>query len=308
MTSLRYQDRNSAIHRLNPLAKLVWGGGILVLSLLFNNPLYVLLLFLAVLPLIAAARVWREWASVMKLSLYLCAAIIVINALVSYHGTHVLLEAPFRLPVMGSPTITLEAICFGAIMSLRLVVIIAAFTLLTLTTHPDDIMSTFLKLRFPYRSVLVTSLSTRFIPCLIEDIRRVSDVHKTRGLELDRGSWFRRVKNRTSITIPLLANSLDRAIGVAEAMESRAFGTGLGRTFYKELKMSPTDILTLLLALLPLALGIFMRLSGYGDYQYYPTLGIISPGFLEWAMLLILLLLLVSMLAMGFAKRMADFD
>ncbi len=308
MTSLRYQYKNTVIHRLSPLAKLAWGGGILLLSLLFNHPLYILLLFLAVLPLIAAARVGREWASVMKLSLYLCAAVIVINALVSYHGAHVLLEAPFRLPVMGTPTITLEAISFGAVMCLRLLVIISAFTLLTLTTHPDDIMSIFLKMRFPYRSVLVTSLSTRFIPCLLEDIQRVSDVHRSRGLEMDRGSWLKRVKNRAAITIPLLANSLDRAVGVAEAMESRAFGAGRGRTFYKELKMTGADVFTLLLALLPAALGIFMRLSGYGDYQYYPTLGAISPTPPEWALLATLLLLLVSMLATGFAKRMVDRD
>ena len=308
MISLRYQDKNTVVHQLSPLSKLAWGAGILVLSLIFNNPLYILLLFATTLPLIAAAKIWREWASVMKLSLYLCAAIVVINVLVSYHGSHVLVEAPFRLPILGTPIITLEAILFGVVMSVKLLVIISAFTLLTFTIHPDDIMLVLLKMRFPYKSVLVTSLSTRFIPCLIEDIQRISDVHKSRGLELDRGNWLQKIKNRTVITIPLLANSLDRAVQVAEAMESRAFGTGRGRTFYKELKMTRTDVVTLVFGILPCAFGIFMRLWGYGDYQYYPTLGAINPGSLEWLMLFIMVLLLVSILFLAFAKRMIDLD
>ena len=109
MKSLKYQDRGTVIHRLNPLPKLVWGGGVLVLSLLFSNPFYVMLLFVTVISLVLAAKLYREWVPIMKISLWLGASIIVINALVSYHGTHVLLEAPFRLPVMGVPIITVEA-------------------------------------------------------------------------------------------------------------------------------------------------------------------------------------------------------
>jgi len=288
--------------------KLGWGSSILVLSLIFDNPLYVLLLFLAILSLVAVARIWREWASLMRLSLWLGASIIVINALVSYHGTHVLVEAPFKLPVMGTPVITVEAIAFGAVMALRLLVIISAFTLLNLTIHPDDIMSALLKMKLPYKSVLVTSLSTRFIPCLIEDVERISDVHRARGLELDAGNWFKKLKSRALITIPLLANSLDRAVQVAEAMESRAFGTGQRRTSYKEIKMTRMDAVTLVFGILPLAFGIFMRLRGYGDYQYYPTLGVISPGFQEWLMLSIMVLLLVAILPLALVKRRIELD
>lgn len=308
MISFKYQDKGTTIHQLNPLTKLAWGCGILALSLIFNNPLYILLLFMAILPLMLAARIWREWTSLMRLSLYLCVSIIVINALVSYHGSHVLVEAPFHLPVLGTPIITLEAIFFGAVMSLRLLVIISTFALLTLTIHPDDIMLALLKMRLPYKSVLVTSLSTRFVPCLIEDMERINDGHRSRGLELDKGNWFKKLKSRMTVTIPLLANSLDRAIQVAEAMESRAFGTGQRRTCYREIKMASTDVVILVFSILPCALGIFMRLWGYGDYQYYPTLGLINPSALEWLMLFIMVLLLVLILPLAFIKRMVAID
>jgi energy-coupling factor transport system permease protein len=40
---------------------------------------------------------------------------------------------------MGFPSVTLEALAFGAGMSLRLFTILSAFAILTLTVHPDDL-------------------------------------------------------------------------------------------------------------------------------------------------------------------------
>ena len=151
MVSLRYQDKGTVIHGLNPFCKLLWIINVLVFALIFNNPIYILLLFLSTLPLIIIARVTKEWASVMKFTFFLCLAIIIINALVSQHGTHLLFEAPFHLPVIGTPVITLEAIFFGIVMSLRILTIISAFTLITFTIHPDDLMISMIKLKVPYK-------------------------------------------------------------------------------------------------------------------------------------------------------------
>jgi len=308
MLSLRYEDKETPIHRLNPFCKLSWLGSIFILALIFNNPLYLLLLFLSTLPLIIAARVWREWAYLMKFALYLCLAIIAINTLVSSHGSHLLWEAPFGIPLIGAPVITLEAIFFGVGMSLRLLTIISAFAILTFTIHPDDIMLAMIKMKLPYKSVLVTSLSTRFIPTLIDDAERISQVQRSRGLELDRGKLRQRIKNRMAIMIPLLSNCLDRTVQVAEAMESRAFGSGEKRTFYKEIKLSKSDIPTLISGFLPLVLGIFMRWWGQGDYQYYPTLGKISLDGFEYSMLALLMLLLCLMVFLALLKKRIELD
>lgn len=308
MISFRYQDKSTVIHKLNPFCKLLWIGSILVLALIFDNPVYLLLLFLSTLPLIIVAKVRKEWLSFMKFTLYLCIAIIIINALLSYHGSHVLLEAPFRLPVMGVPIITLEAIFFGVAMCLRLLAIISAFTILTFAIHPDDLMLSMIKMKLPYKSVLVTSLSTRFIPTLIDDVECISDVQRSRGLELDKGSLKQKIKSRMAIIIPLLSNSLDRAVQVSEAMESLAFGSGENRTFYKEIRMSRMDAITLIFGFLTIAFGIFMCLSGYGDYQYYPTLAGINISGLEWFMLSLLILLLLSIVFLAFMKRRVDLD
>jgi energy-coupling factor transport system permease protein len=303
----RYQDRDTAIHRLNPAVKLAWGAAIIVLSLIFDHPLYVLVLLVAVALLVKSANVWRGWTPILKLSLWLGASIIVINALVSYHGNHVLVAAPFTLPVLGQPVITLEAIAFGAVMAVKLLVIISTFAFINLTVHPDDIMSVLLKMKLPYKSVLVTSLSTRFIPCLIEDVQRLNDAYRTRGVLLDKGNWFSRFKNRAGIIIPLLSNSLDRAVQVAEAMEARAFGTGQKRTFYKDIKVSGMDWVIMLFVLLPLGAGITMRVFNYGNYVYYPNLQAIDGGF-TFLMPVILAILLLSVVPLAFIQRRLELD
>jgi energy-coupling factor transport system permease protein len=306
--SYRYRDKGTPIHKLEPFCKLAWVGGILVLSLIFNHPLYILLLFLSTLPVILTAQMWREWASMMKLTLYLCLAVIVINALVSFHGSHILYRAPFSMPVIGTPQITLEAILCGVGNSVRLLAIISAFTVLTFAIHPDELMGAMMKMRLPYKSVLVTSLSTRFAPTLVDDVERITDVQKSRGLELSKGNLPERIKNHMAIVIPLLSKSLERTVQVAEAMESRAFGSGNKRTSYRELEMSKMDVAVLAFALLPCAFGVYMRSLGWGDYHYYPTVGAISPSGTEWAMLAILALLLSMTVLLSFLKKRIDLD
>jgi len=305
----RYSDKHTAIHRLNPWCKLAWITSVFILALLFNNPLYLLLLFLSTLPLVLAARVWKEWVSFMKFFLVLCLLIIVMNALASNQGSHVLYQIPFEIPLIGAPRITSEAMICGAGNSLRLLAIISAFTMLTFTIHPDDLMLMLMKAKLPYKSVMVTSLSTKFVPALINDAQCIADVQKSRGLEFEKGGRVQKAKNYImSIAIPLLSNSLDRATQAAEAMESRAFGSGKNRTFYKELTMTRLDVVALAFALAPAVLGISMRCSGQGGYEYYPVLQEISFTELEAIMLISLLLLLNMVFILAHLKRRFDLD
>lgn len=306
--SLRYRDRGTAIHKLNPFVKLVWVATVFILSLLFNHPLYFVLLFASTLPLVIAARVWREWASIMRFALYLCLAIVIINALVSSHGSHILWQAPFRIPPLGAPVITLEAIFFGLGMSLRLLAIISASAILTFTIHPDDIMLAMIKLKIPYKSVLVTSLSTRFIPTLIDDVERISDVQRSRGLELERGNLLQKIRGRMTIVIPLLSNSLDRTVQVAEAMESRAFSSGDKRSFYKEIRLGQVDVAALVLGFFPLAQGILMRWWRLGDYQYYPALEKVSLSGFESSLLVLLVFWLCLIVPLALLKKRLELD
>ncbi len=269
---LTYKDKDTGFHKLNPLCKLAWAVGISLLSLIFSNPLYLLALFLSTLLVIFSARIVRDWLPFMKFAAFLCLMIIVINAFFSRSGEHVLYNVSFNLPIIAGLRITEESLFFGIGMSIRLITMISAFTILTLTVHPDDFMLTMIKLRLPYKSVLLTSLSTRFMPTLIKDVETITDAYRSRGVELDKGGFAGRIKNRMPIVTALLSNSLERAVQVAEAMEARAFGSKGKRTFLKEIGMSRIDYAILASSLSFFTLSLLMRSTGYGEYQYYPSI------------------------------------
>jgi energy-coupling factor transport system permease protein len=308
MVSFTYRDKGTLIHRLNPYYKLAWFVGIVVLALLFDHPVHLLLLFISTMCLIMAARVGREWASLLPLMLPLFLTLVFINAIAANEGDHVIWYSGIRVPTMGIMTITLEGVVYASIMSLRLLVIFSAFAIVTYAVHPDDLMLVLLKFRLPYKSVLVSSVATRFIPTFLRDATTISDVQRCRGLELDRGNLIRRVRHYVAIIVPLLSNSLDRTVQVAEAMEARAFGSGSKRTFYKQIGLSRVDILTLAVAVVSIGLGIVMRFLGQGTYNPYDALDGLGLAGLEWGLLFALGLLLLTILPLSRVKARIDLD
>ncbi len=131
--SFRYDEKESPIHKLNPLVTLVWTIGFTIIAIIVNHPVFLLAMLISTLPVAAAGRIWLKWAGLMKMTLCLCLAIALINVLVSYHGTHVLWQADFKIPVLGYPAVTLEALLFSVGMSFRLLAIVSVFAILTLT-------------------------------------------------------------------------------------------------------------------------------------------------------------------------------
>jgi energy-coupling factor transport system permease protein len=160
--------------------------------------------------------------------------------------------------------------------------------------HPDDLMRAAIKLRLPYRSVLVTSLSIRFVPVLMQDARTIADVQQSRGLSFDSGGIVQRIRNRGALILPLLSNSLDRAVQVAEAMESRAYGASVRRTFYRDLPPVGRDVALTVVLLAGIVLLLASRVAGLGGYEYYPSLGDLSMTSSEWVALGMLCAILLS--------------
>ncbi len=303
-----YRRNGSGIHHLNPFVMPAWVAVILVAAMAVSHPVWLLVVFLSTVPVAYAAGVGRQWRGLMKFVLWMCVAIVVINVLVNQQGSNVLLQAGFRVPLLGVPMMTAEALAFGGAMALRLAAIISAFTLLNLCVHPDDLMRAAIKLRLPYRSVLVTSLSTRFIPVLVADARTISEVQQSRGLSFGSGSLVQRVRNRGALVFPLLSNSLDRAVQVAEAMESRAYGVTVRRTFYRDVPLVREDVAALLVLFGGMALVIVVRTFGFGVYEYYPALGDLFMSPAEWLMLVLLSASLLFVVAAGIVRRRRTHD
>lgn len=298
-----FTAKDSSYHKLNPLCRILWSLMVVVAALIFNNPVYLTLLFLATVLIAVYGGISGEWMSYMKYCMGFCILIMLINPLFSYHGTHIIYVFPFKIPVVGSPEITLEALAYGGGMALRLLTIISAFTILTYTVNPDDMLNSLTKIKPFYRSAYVTSLAVRFMPTLIQDSNTITEVQMSRGLETNSGNMIQKIKRRIPVLISLLSNSLDRAIQVSEAMESRAFGCSGKRTFYGNSGLSRVEFTIVTLIILSTLMAVYIRLAGFGNYSYYPSLKPILFTHNEILYILVFIIMTLSIIPLTQMKK-----
>ena len=71
---------------------------------------------------------------------------------------------------------------------------------------------------FARRSALAVALATRLVPSLERDAAGLAESVRGRGVELHGARGY------ATLLSPLVAGSLERATGLAEAMEARGFG------------------------------------------------------------------------------------
>ena len=190
----------SVYHRLDPRVKLLISALMFVTTLLVRT-IYelagVLLFFLAVA---ALAKVLKRVGRTMVFTAMFSAFIFVVNVLF---------------------TRNLETSILYAV---RFVAIVISTSLFFITTSPDELEQVMKTFRLPRDVVFAFVTAVRFIPVMMLDTIQIMDAQKSRGLELEKGNVFRRVRNMIPVLIPLVVNSVVRSGELAEAMESRGYG------------------------------------------------------------------------------------
>lgn len=253
-----YKDIDSRIHRLDPRPKIVFVGVMFLLSILFSDIVYLLFLFAIVLIVSAVGRILKPTIGLLKYSAVVGIFILVFNLFLSSGST--------LLFHWGILTITLESLTFSVSMVLRLFLAMACFSVLTFAVHPDELLRTLSGLG--YRVMTGLSLATRMYPTIAADSKDIMDSMRARGVEMDRGNIFQKVRARAPVLMPLLLNSLERSIGISEAMEARGFGSDRPRTSYSKEEMNMREKLMILSFSAALIAGIIFFIMGLGNADY----------------------------------------
>lgn len=284
-----YRRKDNMIHNLHPVSMPVMALTLMIIALVSDNPFSLLSLIAATAVLALAAGVFREWVSWWKICAVVAVATMIINPLLSREGTTVIWRGP-HIPVLGGMKITAEALAYGVGMGLRLAAVIWVFALLTLAVDPDRVLG--MMRGRGSRSALLSALTLRLVPTTIRDAQGVLDAQRSRGLALDDGSKWAVLKSRLPLVRKTLSVSLERGIGIAEAMESRAYGTGR-RTRYADWEISAGDVMTISAAVVMLATCVAGLASGRMSFVYYPSL---SSEFGAWTALFVFAPVVVALL------------
>ncbi len=228
-----FRKEEKFLNNVDPRAKFVVLVVMMTLLFLTINPLYYMAVFLFLLlqtlALANGRRVFFSLKGIVKLLVIFYIVIYVFNAYPKF--------------------LNLEAAYFSFISVFRFFLLVHMFTLFFTTTYIDDLAQALYKLKIPYHIAYALVLSVRFVPTVAKDIIQIFDAQRSRGLELDKGGFFERLRKMLPILIPAFIISILRVDLVAEALESRAFGSSPKRTFMVELKLRKHDIIYVLLSL-----------------------------------------------------------
>ncbi|WP_027356712.1 energy-coupling factor transporter transmembrane component T [Desulfofundulus thermocisternus] len=263
---LFYREKGLFLQSFHPATVLVYLLVLLILSLIYDHPLYLLALFLLLALLIREVDGLDAWEGFLKAGVFLMLVVMMVNPLVIRAGKTIIWHGP-AVPFLGKLDISMEAVYFGAASSLRLLVIISIFCLYNLMINPDKILNLFS--RVAGKSVLVMSLATRLFPTMVRDLQRIREVQQLRGVDFDTGNLWQRAKKYSGLYNVLLLSSLEGAMEIAESMQARAFGSGR-RSVYSRNILRPRDLFCLGGSLLALSAAVWGLRYGYGRYTFYP--------------------------------------
>lgn len=146
----------------------------------------------------------------------------------------------------------------GAFIICRIVLLIVGPTMVTFTTTPVDMADAIEFLLAPLKLIkvpvhafgMIMSIALRMIPTLFEETQRVMNAQKARGACFDHGNVFKRIGALVPVLIPLFISALKRSADLSDAMESRCYNGGKGKTRMKVLKFRVSDILSILFSAL----------------------------------------------------------
>ena len=257
----QYYQSDGILHRLDARVKLA--GTLLFILVLFfadNVAAYVaaavFLGCMIVLSTVPVATIIRGMRAVIVL---LCITVLF----------NLFLTPGEVLLYIGPLSITKQGVSFAAMMAVRLFMLVAASSIMTLTTTPNaltDAMEHFMKplkkLRVPVHEIaMMMAIALRFIPILMEETDKIMKAQRARGAKFDEGNVIQRAKSLIPVLVPLFVSAFRRANDLTLAMEARCYHGGDGRTKLYPLHYEARDRMAYaVLAAFLLAMILLIRL------------------------------------------------
>jgi energy-coupling factor transport system permease protein len=244
----QYLPGNSVVHRLDPRTKIfLMAVYIAIVFVVKTLPVFLLPIVLLVAIFLFAQVPSSYFFSALKPMKWLLVFMFVIN-LFATQGETVWFQWKFI-------KITQEAVEQAGFLTLRLILLVAGTSILTLTTSPialtdglEKLMAPLRKLRFPaHELAMMMTIALRFIPTLMEETDRIQEAQMTLGADFESGNIFQRAKSMIPVLVPLFVSAFRRADELAMAMESRCYHGGEGRTRMRELHFHARDLIATLL-------------------------------------------------------------
>lgn len=233
----------TGLKELDPRSKLVM---VLCLSTLgvFIQDIKILAAVLFAVIVLSATAGSKLFMLVKKLRriLWLFVAIAVIQSIFAPSGK-------ILLNLGGIKLITSGGLYKGVAMVLRMSIVMVSATIMA-TSNSREIVQGLVQWRIPYEIAFMVSVSIRFLPLLVDEIKNVVTAVQLRGIELDKIPARQRLKVYSYLIMPVVSGAVIKSRELATTMETRAFRAYPKRTSYMALTMQRIDYVVIFTSLI----------------------------------------------------------
>jgi energy-coupling factor transport system permease protein len=230
-----FVKRDSVLHHLNPLTKIVLALSIILVSIF--SPWYWtshVLLLVVIVPLVFVGKVANEYfTSALRLILPAAGFIFFMQAFFQPIGQTVIFNFWFL-------DITQESLLFAFRIATRITVMISAFTLFLLTTHPSELMSDLTRRGLPPQFAYVIISTLQILPQMQAKAQTIIAAQRSRGLDTE-STFFKRIGSVVPLVSPLVFGSLVEVEERAIAIEARGFTSKKAKTSLYEISDRRSD-------------------------------------------------------------------
>jgi energy-coupling factor transport system permease protein len=251
----QYVPADSVIHRLDPRTKIIIISSVMILAVATISLRVYFLISLFLLTLSFASRIpFPYFLRNLKSFLWLFLFTFILHIFFTS-------GEPIKFLSFKFIRVSYEGVLNGITYSWRLAIFIFCAAFLSLTTQAVELtdatfkfFSPLKKLRFPLEELsLITMISLRFVPLLLEEAFNLKKAQMSRGASFD-GGLIKRVKKTLPLLIPLFVSSFRKADELALALDARGFRSGQERTSFQRLAFRKSDYL--FLSFVPLIIAI----------------------------------------------------
>ena len=282
---------------IHPGVYLLYYFIMVLFAFIFSDPYFVVTFLVLLLVLIALQGVSHELKNIMRLFIPLSVLIMILNPLLNRTGAH-------KIYLWSGFFITYEAIAYGILMSLALLIVILVFSSYNRSVSYQEMLYIFSK-KLPIISMIIV-MALRFIPLINSraiEVQKLNNL-KSNGIELESDDEERidvdafnsnintdyksklvdKLKsNKRIAAIIKEAKTLGKIMGItvswsleesmftAKSMKARGYNA-TERTSYLSYKFSNADFAFIALIIITVGIIIAGLLKGVGMINIYPSI------------------------------------
>ncbi len=254
-----YTRGTTFLYRLDPRVKILGVLVVFAISVIFTNPLYLAPFFLVIVAIDLFGGVSLSRVALLLKSVTLLVVLSVVMWPLLYHPGREILR-------FGTIYITDIGVAYGIGMAFRFLNMVMAPITLILTTSQSDFVQGLRGIGLSDKGAFALATTFRFVPTVVGVGTSIIEAQRSRGLDVNQGHVFKRLRNYAALMGPLLITSIRLAQQLALAVEAKAISSPVKRTTLRPLRMTRRDRMVLLAYGVVLLVVIGLRVLGLGAF------------------------------------------